>query len=134
MLKSKVLHYFVWAIQILLGALFLFGGYMKVFTNDPQTAQAFQRITEVFMVGPWFRYFTGVWELIVGVTIMIPGLWGIGARMGVLVMLGASVVNLSAAGVKEFIPFTLSLAVIFFVIGLYRVGLGRFLILGSSKV
>ena len=118
---KKLLHFLVLAVQILLGGLFLFSAYFK-FANGPEVQEGFRKISEVFLVGPWFQYFTAVWELLVGVFILFPKTWHLGSIMGLIVMLGATVVNLSAAGMVSALFFTVVLSFVFLGVGLYRAG------------
>ena len=57
----------LWSLRILMAALFLFSSYMKL-TGTPDTVAEFDTIG----LGQWFRYLTGLLEVIGGIGILIP--------------------------------------------------------------
>jgi putative oxidoreductase len=74
----------LWTGQILLAALFIFGGANKLFGSNEEMLRNFAKLG-----GDWFRYFVGVLELTGGVGLLIPSLSGLAALELTAVMVGA---------------------------------------------
>lgn len=90
---GKALNIFLWVLQIAAAAMFVMSGFAK-FSGDPQVVGAFEAIG----IGQWFRYLTGVLEILGGLALLVPRLSGIGALILVCVMLGAVATHLFIIG------------------------------------
>ncbi len=75
---------FVWTLQILSAALFLFAGTHKL-AGGEDMVQAFGAIG----LGQWFRYFTGVLEIAGAIALIIPSLALYGSIALIVTMVGA---------------------------------------------
>jgi putative oxidoreductase len=84
---------FVWILQVLSAAMFLFAGTHKL-TSDPAMVQAFA----VIGVGQWFRYLTGAIEVVSAVLLLIPSLALFGALALAVTMVGAVITHLFIIG------------------------------------
>jgi uncharacterized membrane protein YphA (DoxX/SURF4 family) len=104
----------LWIIQTLLAVLFVFAGAMKL-------VQPIEALTaHTGMPGPFMR-FIGVAELLGGLGLVLPGLFGIGlgltplAAAGlVIIMIGATIVTLRTAGMAmALFPLVVGLLLVF---------------------
>jgi len=111
----------LWVVQILLAALFLFGGVMKLVLPLDQLA------------GPvefpgWFLRFIGVAETLGGIGLILPallrikpGLTPLAATGLVIIMIGAVVITLPSMGVgPALIPLIVGLLAAFIAYGRWR--------------
>ena len=111
----------LWVVQILLAALFLFGGVMKLVLPLAQ------------MAGPvelpgWFLRFIGVAETLGGIGLILPsvlrikpGLTPLAAAGLVIIMIGAVVITLPSMGVgPALLPLVVGLAAAFIAYGRWR--------------
>ena len=80
----------LWALRVLIAALFLFAGFMKLSSNPDMVAE-FSQIG----LGDGFRYLTGVIELAGGVALLIPAVSLYGAAILLCVDVGAGVAQLA---------------------------------------
>jgi putative oxidoreductase len=80
--RSKTIA--LWVARVLMGALFLFASYMKL-SGQPMMVAEFDQVG----LGQWFRYLTGVLELIGGVAVLIPSFSAFAAVLLLLVDIGA---------------------------------------------
>jgi uncharacterized membrane protein YphA (DoxX/SURF4 family) len=80
----------VWILRILMAALFLFASFMKL-SGQPRMVEEF----ELFGIGEWFRYLTGLLELAGGIFILVPPVSVFGAMLLLAVDVGALVAQLS---------------------------------------
>ena len=93
---------FVWTLQLLSAALFLFAGLHKL-TGDPMMVQMFG----VIGLGQWFRYVTGAIEVVAGVLLLIPAGAAYGAAALAVTMVGAIITHLFIVGGSPMIPIVL---------------------------
>jgi uncharacterized membrane protein YphA (DoxX/SURF4 family) len=84
---------FVWTLQILSSAMFLFAGAHKL-TGGEDMVQAFATIG----IGQWFRYFTGILEIAGGIALLVPSLALYGATALIVTMTGAVITHLFVIG------------------------------------
>jgi putative oxidoreductase len=82
--SGRALNVTLWAIQILLAALFVFGGASKLIAG-PEVVAAFDKIG----FGQWFRVLTGSLEVLGGIGIVLPRFSGVAALELLCVMVGA---------------------------------------------
>ncbi len=82
--KGTLRNIFIWTLQILAGALFVMAGFGKL-SGSESSLELFDTIG----MGQWFRYLTGVLELLGGLGLFIPSLSGVGAIVLAVVMAGA---------------------------------------------
>jgi putative oxidoreductase len=79
----------LWAVQILLAAMFLFTAVAPKLSGSHSSVQEFGLIG----AGQWFRYFVGVIELVGAIGLLIPWLAGLAAVWLAGDMAGATIVN-----------------------------------------
>ena len=91
--EGKALSIVLWILQIFGAAMFLMAGVPKL-TGSEQAVQAFQMIG----LGQWFRYLTGVLEVVGAVALLIPPTAVLGALLLAVVMVGAVIVHLFVIG------------------------------------
>lgn len=76
----------LWGLRIVLGLAFLFFAFMKL-SGQPKMVSEF----EIVGLGQWFRYLTGMLELVGGLAILTPRISVFGAILLLLVVCGAFV-------------------------------------------
>ena len=74
----------LWVLRILAAAIFLIAGLMKL-VGQSMMVQEFDTIG----VGQWFRYLTGLLEIIGGVSVLVPPYSALGALLLLIVNVGA---------------------------------------------
>jgi putative oxidoreductase len=84
---------FVWTLQILSAAMFLFAGAHKL-AGGEDMVQAFAAIG----IGQWFRYLTGVLEITGAIALLVPSLAFYGATALIVTMIGAVITHLFIIG------------------------------------
>jgi putative oxidoreductase len=94
----------LWLTQIALAVMFLMAGGSKL-VGVPAMVSLFGAIG----VGQWFRYLTGIIELISGIALLIPSAAIFGALLLIPTMLGAIVVNLFVVPASPVAPLVLLL-------------------------
>lgn len=75
----------VWILQVILALIIISAGLMK-FGGGEDTVKTFSDVG----IGQWFRYFTGVVEVVLGLGLLVPRLCGLAATFLVPVMAGAT--------------------------------------------
>jgi len=93
----------LWVAQIALAAMFLAAGGSKL-AGAPAMVDLFAAIG----FGQWFRYVTGVVEIIAAAALLIPSAASLGAVLLVTTMLGAVIANLSL-GQPPTVPLVLGI-------------------------
>lgn len=104
----KVLNPILWILQVVTGLLFLYSGYMKLFTPVAQQAAMYPWTGQV---APAFLRFMGIIDLLGGIGILIPFLSIYAASGIVLLMISASVFHISR-GESGVIGFNIAIALI----------------------
>ncbi|WPV69724.1 DoxX family protein [Chitinophaga sp. LS1] len=104
----KVLNPILWIFQILVSALFIYSGYMKLFMPIDQQAAIYPWTGQV---APGFLRFMGVIDLLGGIGLLIPLLATYVASGIVLLMVCASVFHI-ARGEASVIGFNIVVATI----------------------
>jgi uncharacterized membrane protein YphA (DoxX/SURF4 family) len=79
-----------WTLTIFLAVVFLFAGGVKLI-GSPAMIQEFAHIG----IGQWFRYFTGVWEILGAIGILIPKYQFWATLELAVVMVGATFTNIA---------------------------------------
>jgi uncharacterized membrane protein YphA (DoxX/SURF4 family) len=97
--RQRVRKILGWVLAILLGLEFLAAGALKL-SGNPAMVDMFN----VVGLGQWFRYFTGVLEIIGGVGILIPRLSRPAALLLAVIMLGAVIAQLTRIHQGAWIP------------------------------
>ena len=100
----------LWGLQIGLATLFLFSGGSKL-----AGAPAMVALFEAIGVGQWFRYVTGIVEVVSAVALLVPALAPFGALFLASTMVGAIATHLFIVGGSPALPVLLllgSLAVV----------------------
>ena len=92
----------VWAVQVVVAGMFLLAGGSKL-----ATAPAMVALFEAVGVGQWFRYVTGLIEVVSAVALLVPSLAPFGAVALVATMIGAITVHLVVIGGSPAIPIVL---------------------------
>ena len=113
--------YALWILQVLLGALFVFGGVVKLMMPIEELTQ------QVGMPG-WFLQFISVAEVLGGLGLILPGLLRIApgltplaAACLVIIMIGAVVVTLASGAVAAaLLPLVVGLLLVFVAYGRWR--------------
>jgi uncharacterized membrane protein YphA (DoxX/SURF4 family) len=88
--QSRAANITAWALSVFLALAFLLAGGAKLF-NNPVMIQEFNQVG----LGQWFRYFTGTLEVAGACAVLIPKVRFQGALLIALVMVGASIANLT---------------------------------------
>lgn len=99
-----------WILTAFLVVVFLFAGGVKLI-GSPAMIQEFEHIG----LGQWFRYFTGVWEVVGAIGILIPEYRFWASLELAAVMLGATFTNIAILHVPplaRLTAFLLALAVV----------------------
>ena len=114
--------YALWILQVLLGLLFLFSGSMKFVMSVAEMTKDMP-----WMPG-WFLHFIGVMEILGGFGLVLPslmrirpGLTPLAAACLVIIMIGATVITLSATGIgPAMIPLIVGILCVFVAYGRWR--------------
>jgi putative oxidoreductase len=80
----------VWILRVVVAALFLFAGFMKL-SGQPMMVAEFDTVG----LGQWFRSFTGILEVAGAVATLIPAVSALGAVLLLLVDAGAFVAQVA---------------------------------------
>lgn len=80
----------IWILRVVVAALFLLAAFAKL-TGQPMMVETFA----VVGIGQWFRYLTGLMELVGGIAVLIPGVSALGAMLLLLVDIGAFVAQVT---------------------------------------
>ncbi|ADD45621.1 DoxX family protein [Stackebrandtia nassauensis] len=105
---GKALNIILWVLQGLLAAFFVFASAPKLL-GDPTAVEMFGKID----FGDWFRYLTGIVELAGAIGLVIPRLSSLAASGLAIVMVCATVANLTALEMAWAAPQTIVLAALF---------------------
>ena len=100
--RSRAMTGFLWTLQILSAAMFLFAGSLKLI-GVPLMVQEFG----VIGLGQWFRYLTGAIEVVSAVLLLIPAVAAYGAAALAVTMVGAIIAHLFVIGGSPVIPIVL---------------------------
>lgn len=87
---GRVAQIILWILRILMGGAFLFAAVSKL-TGQPMMVAEFDQVG----LGQWFRYFTGILEVIGGIAILVPSYSALGAILLLLIDAGAFVAQVS---------------------------------------
>src|SRR5262245_4781193 len=79
----------LWALKLVLAGLFLLAGGAKL-TGVPAMVEVFDQVG----LGQWFRYFTGVMEVVGALLLLWPVTTALGAVILMIVSIGAAVAQL----------------------------------------
>jgi uncharacterized membrane protein YphA (DoxX/SURF4 family) len=97
--KGRAMNYILWTLQALLALLFLFSGVMKFVMSVAEMQK------QIVLPG-WFLHFIGAMEILGGLGLVLPGLLRIrpgltplAAAGLVIIMVGATVINLKTGPV-----------------------------------
>jgi len=89
--KARSANIAVWILRVVVAALFLFAGVMKL-SGQPMMVAEFDTVG----LGQWFRYFTGAVEVVGAVVTLIPSVSVLGAVLLLAVDAGAFVAQVAA--------------------------------------
>ena len=114
--------YVLCILQILLGLLFLFSGSMKFVMSVAEMTK------DIPWMPGWFLHFIGVMEILGGFGLVLPsllrirpGLTPLAAACLVIIMIGATVITLSATGIgPAIIPLIVGILCVFVAYGRWR--------------
>jgi uncharacterized membrane protein YphA (DoxX/SURF4 family) len=112
----------LWIVQVLLAAEFIFSGVMKFVTPV-------EEMTRQMAMPGWFLHFIGAAEVLGGLGLILPGLFGIRPGLAplaaaglVVIMIGATVVTLMiGGGIMVLIPFVTGVLAAFVAYGRWRI-------------
>lgn len=100
--QSKGLNITLWVLQISAAVMFGMAGFSKL-AGAEQMVTIFERIG----IGQWFRYVTGVLEIIGALLLLFPTLAGLGGLLLACVMAGAVLAHLTVLGGSPLLPLAL---------------------------
>jgi len=80
-----------WALRVIIAVVFSLVGAEK-FSSNP--ASSWVHVFAAIGLGQWFRYFTGIVEIVGGLLFLIPAATTVGAAMLIATMCGAMIVHL----------------------------------------
>ena len=83
---GRVSQIILWVLRVLLGAAFLFAGFSKL-TGQPMMVAEFDQVG----LGQWFRYVTGLLEVVGAIALVVPRSSVLGAILLLAVDAGAFV-------------------------------------------
>jgi uncharacterized membrane protein YphA (DoxX/SURF4 family) len=106
--EGKALNIVLWIVQIFGAGMFLMAGAPKLMGNE-MAVQSFEMIG----IGQWFRYLTGLLEVVGGIMLLAPQTAALGAILLAVVMVGAVAVHLFVIGGSPAMAVLLLLAMIF---------------------
>ena len=101
---SRLTSIVLWGAQVVLAGMFLLAGGSKL-----AGASAMVALFDAIGVGQWFRYLTGVIEVVSAVALLVPSLAAFGAIALVPTMVGAVATHLFVVGGSPAVPFVLLL-------------------------
>lgn len=104
----------VWVLKIALAALFVLTAWAKLY-GVPPMVEIFEKVG----LGQWFRYFTGVLELLGAPLLLWPGTAAFGALLLTVVCIGAFLRNSSSSMRMRSTPFALA-AILAAIVWTYR--------------
>lgn len=99
---SPAVNIFLWIVQIIGAVMFFIAGMSKL-TGDA----AMIRIFDTIGLGQWFRYFTGMVEVLAAVCLLTPRYSGLGALLLVPTMIGAIITHFFVIGGSPMVPIIL---------------------------
>jgi uncharacterized membrane protein YphA (DoxX/SURF4 family) len=88
--QSRAITITLWVLRILVGAMFVLAGVMKL-TSQPMMVVEFDQVG----LGQWFRYLTGALELLGGIAVFVPRYSLLGAILLFLIDVGAFVAQVA---------------------------------------
>lgn len=103
--RSRTALIALWGLQVGLATLFLLGGGSKL-----AGAPAMVALFEAIGIGQWFRYVTGLIEVVSAVGLLVPALAPFGALLLASTMVGAIATHLFIVGGSPALPGVLLLA------------------------
>ena len=95
----------LWLLQAASAAMFVMAGVPKL-----TGAESMVHVFAALGLGQWFRYFTGVLEVVGAVALLVPVLAGLGALWLTAVMVGAVIAHLTVLGGNPAVPVALLVA------------------------
>jgi putative oxidoreductase len=105
--QSKGLNITCWVLQVLAAAAFVAAGGSKL-----ASASAMVELFAKLGAGQWFRYLTGVLEVIGAVSLLVPRAAFYGAMLLAMIMVGAIVAQLAVLHASPIPPLVLLLIVV----------------------
>ena len=102
--RSRASLVALWVAQVALALMFLMAGGSKL-----AGAPAMVTLFDALGVGQWFRYVTGVIEVLSGLALLIPAVAVFGALLLIPTMIGAIIVNLFVVPASPVAPIVLLL-------------------------
>ena len=105
--RSLIALIALWGLQVGLAALFFFAGGSKL-----AGAPAMVALFDAIGVGQWFRYVTGLIEVVSAVALLVPSFAPFGALLLVSTMVGAIATHLFIVGGSPALPALLMLGLL----------------------
>lgn len=132
--RRAVVRYALWIVQVLLAALFVFAGGMKL-------AMPIGELTRQVPLPGWFIRFVAVAEVLGGLGLILPGLLRIAtgltplAALGlVVIMIGATVMSVPLGIGLALIPLAVGLLLVFVAWGRWRLAPADFRVARSATI
>ena len=110
--RSKLGHRTLWTLQIL-AALFFFAAGLSKLAGAHYNVVVFEKVG----FGQWFRYLTGVLELVGATLLLVPRLTAAGGTLLAVIMVGAVIadrVALGGTGIPALICLTIAASIAWF--------------------
>jgi putative oxidoreductase len=104
--KSVALSISEWGLRLLLAAVFVYAG-MQKFPSAP--GAPWVKVFDNIGIGQWFRYFTGIVEVVGGCLVAAPRATSIAVPLLACTMVGAFLVHLAVVGTG---PQTIAVSVL----------------------
>jgi putative oxidoreductase len=89
--QSRAAIIALWVVRIIVAGLFLFAAFMKLIGTQMEID-----VFNTVGLGQWFRYVTGLMELIGAVTLLIPAVSAFGAVLLLIVDIGAFIAQVTS--------------------------------------
>jgi len=99
---GKGMNIVLWVLQIAAAAIFVMAGVSKL-----AGAAAMVALYNTIGVGQWFRYVTGLIELVSAMLLLVPGFAAFGAVLLVCTMIGAVITQLAIVHASPAVPSAL---------------------------
>jgi len=99
---GKALNIVLWTLQVLVALAFVAAGSGKLLGSADMIA-----LFDAVGIGQWFRYVTGLLEVVGGVLLVLPGKTAFGAVLLACVMAGAVVAHLTVLHTAATVPLVL---------------------------
>lgn len=95
-MKTSYVSVLYWVLRAIAAVILLQTLYFK-FSAHPESVALFTKLG----VEPWGRWLTGALELVTGILLLVPAIFGLGALLGLGLMSGAILSHLTVIGIAS---------------------------------